>query len=90
MKNQHLVIDDQYRIESDSSSWNLIYEEVIEIKPDGNPKIARNTWYFANIKQCLRTYLDQSLKKSKEISGIIKRIDDAEKNINGFMKTFGN
>ncbi len=79
-----IQLDENYRIEEDSVSWNLIYEKEGEINPDtGKPIMSRDASYHATLKQALVAYLDKSLKGSTDVQGVIDRIAEAEQRIVG-------
>lgn len=80
-------LDDNYRIEEDSCSWNLIYEKEGDINPKtGKPIISRDASYHANLKQALTWYLHLSQSGSETLQDAIRAISEAEKRIEKAFK----
>lgn len=60
----------------------LQYEKKGDINPKtGKPKTTRDVSYHANLKQALSKYLDESLKPSTELQGVLNRIAQVEQTI---------
>lgn len=77
-----IQLDENYRVEKDAASWNLIYEKQGDINPNtGRPSMSRDVTYHANLKQALVTYLDLSLEGSTDVQGVVAAISEAERRI---------
>lgn len=72
-----LKIDENYRIEKDVSSWNLMFERIGEVNPKtGKRTVSRNVTYHANIKQALIKYCDEQFESCKTIADVIQKINE--------------
>lgn len=66
-----IKIDDDYSLESDTSSWNLVYlKQGINAKT-GKPFTSKEYSYHPNIKEALKKYCDEKLKDCDSIQAII-------------------
>ena len=76
-----IILDENYRVESDSLSHTLIQEEVTnDINPKtGKPTTINNRWYYPKLGGCLKKYLGETLKKCDTIQSVLNRIDEVEK-----------
>tara|TARA_B110000879_G_scaffold198905_1_gene271157 strand:+ start:64 stop:318 length:255 start_codon:yes stop_codon:yes gene_type:complete len=77
-----MKLDDNYLLVYDESNVVLRYEENrIRIKKDGTkePYLFNEDRYYPNVKTALKAYLNISLKGSKSIEDVIRRIEKAEK-----------
>lgn len=75
-------IDDNWWVESDSSSYNLHYEKEGDINPNtGKPMVARDVTYHARLKDALKYYLNETMKESSDVRELIARIENAEQKI---------
>lgn len=78
-----IQLDEHYRVEEDSNSWNLVYEKLGDINPNtGKPIVSSNVSYHANLKQALVCYLNESASGSTELQDVIRHISEAEDRIN--------
>lgn len=72
-----IKLDDDYRIESDLSSWNLVLERVGKVNPNtGKPSVTRDISYHVNLKHALETYCDACLKSCNSIPEVIEKIKE--------------
>jgi ferritin-like metal-binding protein YciE len=77
-----IKLDDDFRIETDIASWNLVYEKTHqEIGRAGKPKVSRNMTFHANLKHALQAYLDESAKQADSVESLLEVIKQAESNI---------
>tara|TARA_B110000495_G_scaffold29089_1_gene21961 strand:+ start:647 stop:901 length:255 start_codon:yes stop_codon:yes gene_type:complete len=77
-----MKLDENYLLVYDESNVVLRYEENrIRIKKDGTkePYLFNEDRYYPNVKTALKAYLNISLKGSKSIEDVIRRIEKAEK-----------
>tara|TARA_R110001606_G_scaffold117039_2_gene246326 strand:+ start:383 stop:637 length:255 start_codon:yes stop_codon:yes gene_type:complete len=77
-----MKLDNNYLLVYDESNVVLRYEENrIRIKKDGTkePYLFNEDRYYPNVKTALKAYLNISLKGSKSIEDVIRRIEKAEK-----------
>lgn len=75
-----MKLDDNYSIEYDSNSVNLKFEKTL-LRTDSNGKnvnyIKTDIWYYPNLKQALKAYLNKVIE-SPTISEVIAKIETAE------------
>jgi len=77
-----IKIDEFYRIESDLSSWNLVFEKEGEINNrTGKRKMSKEITYHANLKQALQKYCDENLKTCASIAEVVQKIDELNQKI---------
>ena len=77
-----IKLDEEYRIETDIASWNLIYEKThTEKNAKGNFKVSKTILYYPTLKSALEGYLDAYAKESKSVEQLLERIKEAESNI---------
>jgi hypothetical protein len=57
-----IYLDKRYRIESTSTSWNLIYREEKFNKRLGKPTTSKRTTYHATLEQALMGYCDKEFR----------------------------
>lgn len=82
-----MKLDKYWSVNSDKYGWELVYEKTGTINPKtGKPKISSKTSYHANLKQCLITYLDETLKPSETIVEALERIKEVEEKIEKICK----
>ena len=77
-----MKLDNNYLLVYDESNVVLRYEENrIRIKKDETkePYLFNEDRYYPNVKTALKAYLNISLKGSKSIEDVIRRIEKAEK-----------
>lgn len=78
-----IKLDDNWRIEADSASWNLLYEKVGDINPDtGKPMVSRDVAYYPTLATAFYGYLDKTMKDTLDESKILDEIKRVEKVIN--------
>ena len=69
-----IKLDDDFRIETDIASWNLVYEKTHqEIGRAGKPKVSRNMTFHANLKH--------ALQQADSVESLLEVIKQAESNI---------
>ena len=65
-KLDYIALDENYRLESDSNQWTLLYEKSGEINPKTKkPTISSNKWYCVSLEAVLRRYVNECPKPSK-------------------------
>lgn len=78
-----IKLDEFYRVEEDSHSWNLVYEKQGDINPNtGKPKLSSDVSYHANLRQALSWYLHKSQSGSTTIHEAVTAMLEAEERIN--------
>lgn len=89
-----IILDDNWTVKEDTACWILEYKHEGAINPKtGKPKISLQTFYCANLKHALATYLDESLKGSTEIQDVLNSIREVSNTIETMVldaKTCGN
>lgn len=75
MKNK-IILDSNYTIEVDNICVMLYYQKPTDkINPKtGNKITERNHWYYPNIKEALKAYINDSITHSNSIDEIISKI----------------
>ena len=67
-----IKLDDNWSVESDTSSWNLHYEKEGEINPKtGKPMMTRNESYHARLVDALKCYLNEVPKSATTIGQVV-------------------
>lgn len=89
-----IQLSEKYRIEKDSYSWVLIFNEARERKNKKTKEleefIFEDKWYYPCIKKLLSKLIELDLKESKSIDEIIYKIDILEKKIDSLKDTIFN
>ena len=81
-----MKLDENYRLESDSNQWTLIYEKEGAINPKTDkPIVSSDKWYFGNLKQALMRYTDQSVKPSETVEELLIQLIRVEGAVNSSM-----
>jgi uncharacterized protein Yka (UPF0111/DUF47 family) len=76
-----IKLDDNFRIETDTHNWTLVYEEqtvATSGKHIGKTVTSKDEWHYPSIVPCLKKYLDESLKYCESIMEILERIGELE------------
>jgi hypothetical protein len=76
-----IKIDDEYTIESDAASWNLLYKSPTGkvSEKTGEPTFSESVSYHANLAQACSSYLNERPKGSATLKDILERLKDAER-----------
>ena len=76
-----LRLDDNYSLDFDSYNVMLRYENkaVKEIKGELKEVTQKYQWYYPNVKQALKRYIQVSLNPVDSLEEIINRMDKLEK-----------
>lgn len=63
-----MKLDDNFTVTNDAYSWTLHLRREGDINPKtGKPSVCEKKWHFGNLKDCLRRYLDESLKPAESV-----------------------
>lgn len=77
-----IVLDDDFHLSKDFSSWNLVYEKKGGVNPTtGKQSVSMNQTYHANLRQALEMYVNQSLKETGSVAELIERLTALETKI---------
>ena len=74
-----IVLDKNYRIETDNYIFSLKFEEpFISKDKDGNEKqsLRKDEWHFPKIEMALNKYVDESLKPEQSILAVLLKLDE--------------
>lgn len=84
-------IDDNYKIRTDGSGTILIFEEKRQREKDGKMVdfIFTDQWFYLNIEQCLRKYLDLRIEQCSDVSEILAKIEQTREFITNLYKKNG-
>jgi hypothetical protein len=84
-------IDDNYRINTDGAGTILIFEETRQREKDGNEVdfLFTDQWFYLNIEQCLRKYLDLRIEQCSDVSEILAKIEETREFITNLYKNNG-
>ena len=75
-----MILDENYRLESDSNNWILKFEEVrVKEKDNSEYLFEESIGYYPRISQALRKYLDCCLKECDTAKEIMVEIERVEK-----------
>lgn len=79
-----MILDDNYRIETNRHEVRLVREELTDrINEKTDEAItSRDTWYFPNFEQALKKYCNESLKPCKNVLEVLEAIKEQNKLIN--------
>lgn len=77
-----LQLDKNWRIESDTYSWVLIFQETRQ-KETGEKEDFEyiNNWYYPKISQALEKYKQETLKTTETIEQMLSKLDEINKKI---------
>ena len=79
-----IQLDNNYRLESDSNQWTLIYEKEGDINPKTNkPTISTDKWYCTSLGSALDRYVNEASKVSKTAEELLIQLIRIEGQING-------
>ena len=84
-------IDDNYKIRTDGAGTILIFEEKRQRERDGKMVdfIFTDQWFYLNIEQCLRKYLDLRIEQCSDVKEILAKIEQTREFITNLYKKNG-
>ena len=84
-------IDDNYKIRTDGSGTILIFEEKRQREKDGKMVdfIFTDQWFYLNVEQALRKYLDLRIEQCSDVSEILSKIEQTREFITNLYKKNG-
>lgn len=84
-------IDDNYRINTDEAGTILIFEETRQREKDGKEVdfLFTDQWFYLNIEQCLRKYLDLRIEQCSDVKEILAKIEETREFITNLYKKNG-
>lgn len=74
--NSRMYLSDEWYLEHDEQSTNLVNEEVRPNKK-GKQTTYREIYYYGSVKQALKAYLDKSLKHASSIQDLLDKMNEA-------------
>jgi hypothetical protein len=84
-------IDDNYRIDTDGAGTILIFEENRQREKDGKMVdfVYTDHWFYLNVEQALRKYLDLRIEQCSDVSEILAKIEQTREFITKLYKNNG-
>jgi hypothetical protein len=84
-------IDDNYKINTDGAGTILIFEEKRQREKDGKMVdfIFTDQWFYLNVEQALRKYLDLRIEQCSDVSEILTKIEETREFITNLYKKNG-
>ncbi|WP_067145334.1 hypothetical protein [Pseudotamlana agarivorans] len=86
-----IQLSENYRIEKDQYSWILVFSETREKKNKKTSKLRpfvfEDRWFYPDIKQLLRKYVDLDTKQCNSIDEIIKKLEFISTKIDSLSNT---
>jgi hypothetical protein len=73
-----MELDKNYRIESDTYNFTLIYESKSFDEKKQKEVISKVEWYYPDLKSALNKYLNQSLKPSQNALSVLDKLNQIE------------
>jgi hypothetical protein len=88
LRRKTMRINENYRIEPDTQSWNLIFEKIGEINPQTDkPIMSTSTSYHGNLQQACFAYLDTAIKDgAKDVESVLQAIVTAKQELIDALK----
>lgn len=94
MRNVKIKLDEDYRIESDSSCWTLVFDKITgKNEKTGEDKRRYETWYYPSLEIGLKGYRDLKLRagldtdKMISLNDVLKRINDLDASIRKVLES---
>jgi hypothetical protein len=85
-----MQIDENYRIEKDFHSWNLIFEEqkiAEKGKKKGEEYTSKREWYYPNITACLMGYVSQKIDPNNQtVKDVLNQLTEIKVTIEKLLK----
>ncbi len=84
-------IDDNYRINTDGAGTILIFEETRQREKDGKMVdfVFTDQWFYLNVEQSLRKYLDLRIEQCSDVKEILAKIEETREFITNLYKKNG-
>lgn len=86
-----IQLNEKFRIEKDTYSWVLIFSEERERENKDTkvkePFIFEDKWYYPDLKQLLKKYIDLDLKSANSIDELINKLDNINTKIDELKNT---
>jgi hypothetical protein len=84
-------IDDNYKINTDGAGTILIFEENRQREKDGKMVdfVFTDQWFYLNVEQALRKYLDLRIEQCSDVSEILEKIEETREFITKLYKNNG-
>jgi hypothetical protein len=84
-------IDDNYKINTDGAGTILIFEEKRQREKGGKMVdfIFTDQWFYLNVEQALRKYLDLRIEQCSDVSEILAKIEETREFITNLYKKNG-
>ncbi len=80
-----MKLDNKFSIKTDSEGCTLIFAEKRTRKTKEGETVeymAEDKYYYSNIEQCIRKYLQECIKPSKDVKDCLIKIEEALEIIN--------
>ena len=73
-----MQLDKNYRIESDTYNFTLIYESKRTGIDSSKVITSKDEWYYPDFKSALNKYVNQSLKPCQDALSILDKLNEIE------------
>jgi hypothetical protein len=86
-----MKIDDNYKINTDGAGTILIFEEIRQREKDGKTIdfLFTDQWFYLNVEQALRKYLDLRIEQCSDVKEILAKIEETREFITKLYKKNG-
>ena len=81
-----MELDKNYRIESDTYNFTLIYESKSFDEKKRKEVTSKDEWYYPDLKLALNKYVNQSLKPCQDALSILDKLNEIELLISNLNK----
>ncbi|WP_194767867.1 hypothetical protein [Tamlana sp. I1] len=86
-----IELSENYKIEKDFYSWVLVFSETREKKNqktlEMEPFVFVDRWFYPDLKQALKKYIDLDLRHSNSIDEILLKLDSISNKIDLLSNT---
>lgn len=73
-----MKLDENYRIETDTYNFTLVYESKAFDEVKKKEVISKDEWHYPELKYALTKYMNQSLKSCTSIQEVLYKINEVE------------
>lgn len=89
MRETKIQLDSEYRLESDSVCWTLVYDAITgKNEKTGKDKRRYETWYYPSLEYGLNQYIDLKARGSEGVDGLIQAVRDATASVRRSLEEF--
>lgn len=90
MRQTKIILDEDFSIESDTSSWTLVFDKITgKDEKTGKDKRRYETWYYPTLETGLMAYMDMrikdKIKPGSDLKAVLSAIKDMEVGIHASL-----